>query len=59
MMLNNLIAVLLGCVHEFVQPDYWGIVDAVTVPVAVIVVLICICSLCCRALSALSHSGRW
>lgn len=57
-MLNDLIAMLLGCVHEFVSPDYWGVVDAAFVPVAVTVILVCVCSLCARAVTALAHSGR-
>ncbi len=53
-MLNELVGILLGCVHEYVAPEYWAQVDAVFVPVAVAIILICVCSLCCRVLSALA-----
>lgn len=58
-MINELVNYLLGAVHEFVSPEYWLIVDAVCVPIFVIIILICVCSLVCRALTALSHAGRW
>lgn len=54
-MLNELIGILLGCVHEYVPENYIPIIDAVFVPCAVGVVLICVCVLCARALTALSH----
>ena len=51
-MLNNLIGILLGCIHEYVQPDYIPLVDAVFVPSATDVILITCCVLTARTLSA-------
>lgn len=58
-MINDLINYLLGAVHQFVSSEYWLLVDAICVPVFVTIILICVCSLACRALSALAHAGRW
>lgn len=54
-MLNELIGILLGCVHEYVQPDFIPIVDAIFVPSAVGVILITCCVLCARTLSAFAR----
>lgn len=51
-MLNELIEILLGCVHEYVQPDFIPLVDAIFVPSAVGVILITCCVLSARTLSA-------
>lgn len=54
-MLNELIGILLGCIHEYVQPDFIPLVDAIFVPSAVGVILITCCVLCARTLSAFAR----
>lgn len=54
-MLNELIGILLGCVHEYVDPEFIPLVDAIFTPCAVGVILICVCVLCARSLTALAH----
>lgn len=50
-MLNDLIYILLGCIHEYVQPEFIPLVDAIFVPSAVGVILILCCVLTARTLS--------
>ena len=51
-MLNDFIAILLGAVHEYVDPSYWQLVDAICAPSFVGIVLILCCVLVVRAFSA-------
>lgn len=53
-MLNNLVSVFLGCIHEFVMPEYWGITDAVACPVFCAILLIFPCALTCELARLLS-----
>lgn len=52
-MLNELIGVFLGCIHYYVDEQYYQIVDAVSVPVMAVLVLIFVLVLSLRAFSAL------
>lgn len=51
-MLNELIGILLGCIHKYVSPEYIPLVDAIFVPSATGVILITCCVLSARTLSA-------
>lgn len=55
-MLNEFIEILLGCIHEYVNSDYWHIVDAISVPVFVFVILVFSCVLVARAFTAVHRS---
>lgn len=61
-MLNDLIGILLGCIHYFVDPEFIPLVDAIFVPSATGIILITCCILSARTLSAfarvLSRSDR-
>lgn len=45
-MLNEVVEIFLGCIHTYVNSDYWNMADAVFVPVACAIVLIFVCSFC-------------
>lgn len=53
-MLNSLIEIFLGCVHEYVSEQYIPVCDAVLVPVLCTVMLCFVCGFCIAFVHALT-----
>lgn len=53
-MLNETIEIFLGCIHEFVSPDYWNLCDTIFVPSACGVILISVCAFVIAVMRTLS-----
>ena len=53
-MLNSLIEIFLGCIHEYVQPEFIPLCDAVFVPAGCAIMLIFVCAFCVAMVHALT-----